>query len=285
MKRITLLSVIVIIISGFNCSKELATQSDPQPDSRLLFYNLDREIYTITNNQDQPEYIFNGAYPIWLDSKSQIGFHSPFNNDYYVYDIDKDDTVRTYDITKHGGFSNGRFSEYLNKFLFSFELDGQPSIILMDLSGNIETISLDYPIKNPVCSGVDDWIYFLNFIDGTGDVSRMKSDGSEIEHFTSSADFIYSNFSVSHDGNFIAVPKWNESYHSIAIIDTRTKQERSIDLTNLNLVGYTSFSKDNKYIYFTGGDNRDLYRINFDGSNLQQYTDSSSEYYYRPLSW
>jgi hypothetical protein len=244
----------------------------------------------ITNVQGQPEHIVDGEYPIWIESKSLIGFHSHSNTTYNVYDIEKKDTARTYNISHLHMFLHGRFSAYLNKFLFNFNHDVtyygvHSSIALMDLDGNIETISLDYPIKNPVCSGVDDWIYFLSFIDETGDVSRMKSDGSEIEHFTASSEFIYSNFSVSYDGKYITVPKWNENFHSIAIIDTHTKQERLIDLTYLNLVGYTSFSKDNKYIYFTGGDRRDLYRINFDGSNLIQYTDNSSEFYYRPLSW
>ena len=80
------------------------------------------------------------------------------------------------------------------------------------------------------------------------------------------------------------MPKWKDDFHYIAIIDTKTKDERLIDLSHLNVVGYTSLSKDNKYIYFTGGDNRDIHRINFNGSDLQQLT-NNSEYFYRALSW
>ena len=250
-----------------------------------MVYSLDNKIYKIDNEFAAPQYLAEGRYPTWLDSKTIIGYHSPDNYIYYIMDVEQNEILKTYNIRGYGTFTMGRFSEELNKFIFQVNLNGHPSLAIMDIMGNIEITTKLHSMNNPVCSGVDDWLYYLNNIDGTRDVSRMKKDGSLDEMITSSQDYLYSNFSVSYDGNYIAVPKWNDSFHSISIIDTRTMQERLIDLTDLNLVGYTSFSKDNKYIYLTGGDDRDIYRINFDGTNLIQITDSAFNYYYRPLSW
>ena len=251
---------------------------------KLVCYTLDQQVYIIDGDPDKPEIIANGGYPFWVDSKSMIGSNSPSNFEFYIINPETGEIVKTYDITGYGTFTFGRYSEVLDIFVFAVNHHGLPAIAIMDISGKIEIVKRDYPLYNPACNGVDDWIYYLNQQDGTFDIFRMKPDGSLDEPIAVSSDFRYGNFSVSYDGKYVSAPKLKDNFHLIAIIDTDTKQERLIDLSHLNLVGYPSFSKDNRYIFFTGDEQRNLYMINFDGTGLKKLT-SSSLRCYRPLAW
>jgi len=252
-------------------------------ENSVLYYDLNSNFH-MSNEAFTLTYTFqNGCYPIWLDSKTKIGYHSPSNFMYYVIDATTKDTLNSYNITGYGTFISGRYSEHLEVFLFDVNVDGLRSIGIMDWNGNITIISREYSVTNPVCSGVDDWIYYRKNVDGIYNIFRMKPDGSSEEQITNNLEYTYGNFSISYDGNTIVAPKFNDDSHYIAKIDTRTKQETLIDLSNLNLVGYTSFSKDNQTIYFTGDNERHLYKINFDGTGLEKL--SNTGYLYRPLFW
>lgn len=280
-----LIIFILLFLGGqviFSCSHS-TTGLNKEDIVDLLCYGSNGQFYLSDESFTSIDTFLSATYPIWLESKTKIGFHSKSNLNYYIIDATTKDTVNSFDITGYGTCIAGRYSEALKIFLFDVNHHGLRSLGIMDWDGNIEIINLQHPINNPVCSGIDDWIYYLKNVDGTNDVFRIKSNSSSEEQITNSQEYLYSNFSVSYDGNYIAVPKFNSTNHYIAIIDTKTKNETLIDLSYLNLVGYTSFSKDNKYIYFTGDENRNLYRINFDGTGLKQLTDKG--YLYRPLSW
>jgi hypothetical protein len=283
MKKIILLILLFLSLQIILTCSRSTTGLNKEDPIDILCYGLNGQFYLINESFNSIDTFLAATYPIWLDSKTKIGFHSKSNLNYYIIDAATKDTLNSFDVTGYGTCIAGRYSEAMEIFLFDVNLHGLRSIGIMDWNGNIEIINLQYPINNPVCSGIDDWIYYLKNVDGSNDVYRIKSNGSLEEQITNSQEYLYSNFSISYDGNYIVIPKFNNLEHYIAIIETETKNETLIDLSYLNLVGYTSFSKDNKYIYFTGDENRNLYRINFDGTGLKQLTDKG--YLYRPLSW
>ncbi len=286
MIKLKITPIIIIIWQIFySCSSTGTGLKDKtsQLDNRIVYYGLNQMSFLSDEKSTYIDTVAYGAYPIWLDSKTKIGFHSVSNANYYIIDAENKETLNTFNLSGYGTMIAGRYSEKLEVFIFDVNNHGLRSIAIMDWDGNIDIMNNQHPVYNPVCSGVDDWIYYLKNVDGTRDVYRMKPDGSLEEEITNSLEYKYSNFSVSHDVNYIVVPKWNDDNHFIAIIDTDTFNETLIDLTFLKLVGYTSFSKDNKYIYFTGDENRNLYQIKFDGTELKQLTNIG--YLYRPLSW
>jgi Tol biopolymer transport system component len=253
-------------------------------DNSIIYYDEESNIYLQTDNSDQSSVILNGFYPFWMNSKSQIAYHSPDNYHLHIADASTYQIVKTYNISGFGTFYFGRFSIQLNLFLFTVDHHGQPAVGLMDQYGNIEIVTREYPIANPVASGIDNWIYYLNKKDGTYDIYRMKSDQSFDESITNSKDAKYSYCSVSYDGKYIVTPKHEGEFHYLAVIETQTKNERTIDLTDLEVIGYPSFSRDNEYIYFTGGRNIDIHRIKFDGSDLKNLT-KNNDRLRRALSW
>jgi len=286
MKNLKLFLIIIISMQIYvSCSTNeiISNNKSSDIDNRILFYGLNRMIYISDESFSLIDTVANGVYPVWLDSKTKIGFHSPNNFYYYIIDAVTKDTLNSYDLTSYGTFVRGRYSEVLSKFIFDVNHHGFESLGIMDSEGSIQIMSLDYPIYNPVSSGTDDWIYYLKNADSTFNVCRMKLNGAVEEQITNSSEYGYGNFSVSFDGEYIVVPKKNSEHHFIVIIDTKNFKETLIDLSSLNLVAYTSLSKDNKFIYFTGDENRNLYKINFDGTGLEQLTDTG--YLYRPLTW
>ena len=250
----------------------------------LVFYSLDQKIYMTSENDLKLKMIGSGGYPIWLNSKLVLGYHSTDNFYYHIYDIANNQILKSYPISGYGTFTFGRYSEYLDVFAFSVNHHGLPALAIMDIEGNIRIIKRTYPLYNPAFSGVDDWMYYLNQADGSFDIFRMKLQNEIEESIAVDTDFRYGNFSVSYDGRYLVAPKLKDNFHLIAVINTDTREERIIDLSYLGLVGHLSFSKDMRYIFFTGGTQRDAFRLNFDGSGLTNLTKGATTSN-RPMAW
>lgn len=285
MKNFTLVIFLMIICQIiFSCSDSSIVPSKGGVDNRVIYFDSNKNIFISDEVITNIDTFITGGYPIWMDSKRKVGFHSSNNLTYYILDTQNKDTLQVYDITGYGTFMFGRYSETLDVFTFAVNHHGQPSLAIMDSEGNIDIITREYRLGNPVFSGSDDWLYYFQEQDGTLDINRMKIDGSQDESITDEKEFAYGNFSVSYDGNYIVAPKRTDELKYFAVINTNTKDERLINMTELNSLGYTSLSKDNKYIYFTSGNPSNLYRINFDGTELIQLTDDDVKYI-RPLVW
>ncbi len=285
MKNFTFVILLMIICQIiFSCSNLSTVPSKNVLDNRIIFFDGNKNIYISDEFITNIDTFASGGFPIWINSKSKVGFQSASNFFYYILDMETKDTLQIYNISGYGTFTFGRYSEVLDVFAFVVNYHGQLSLAIMDAEGNIKIITREYRIGNPTFSGSDDWLYYFQEKDGTFDINRMKIDGSQDEALTNEQDFAYGNFSVSFDGKYVVAPKRTDELKYIAVINTSTKDERLIDMTELNSLGYTTLSKDNKYIYCASGSPSNLYRINFDGTELLQLTDNDV-IYYRPLVW
>ncbi len=285
-KFLVSISFTMLIIFLTSCSSSVGPAENSGNDLSILSYSNSQYSFFIKDSTSYLEYIAAGRYPIWLKSKSRIGYISESGYEFIIFDFKTKNVVKNYSLENYGKVAFVRYSPILEKYLFVTYVNSLPSIAVMDTSGLINTISQSYAIANPATSGSDDWIYYLNRKNGVYNIYRMKYDGSSDMPITNSEVFTYGNFSVSYDGKYIVAPKQNLDigYHAISIINLTSNEERLIDLSSLNILGYTSFSKDNKYIYFIGGYNREIYQINFDGSHLKKII-SFPDGLNRPLQW
>jgi hypothetical protein len=93
MKKLSFILCLIIFISQVqNCKN--CTECDPEEiltsdDNRIVFYGTGKHLYVIDGSLAFPEYFADGGYPIWLESKTKIGFHSPSNYNFYIINAEQ----------------------------------------------------------------------------------------------------------------------------------------------------------------------------------------------------
>lgn len=257
-----------------------------QPEEQnnyVLVYTSNFESYYMKEDGTELTKFADLGSPVWMNNKKSIALQNGSQINVYKFsDFSLEKTINF--NASVNGFSLW-YSPYSQQFMFTSGGSNYFGIGVVDQSGNVNVISKNYDIGNPVMSAADNWMYYLNKEDGTWDIHRMKSDGSNDEPITTQASAFYGNFGVSYDGTLLVAPKIDGAKNYLSIIKTADKSESLIDVTNVGqLIGYTTITKDNQYIYFTATSNRNIFRIKIDGTDLQQLTFSTNTFH-RAMTW
>jgi hypothetical protein len=185
-----------------------------------------------------------------------------------------------------------RFDKQLQVFLFSYHDQDRTRIAAIDYQAAkvIELTNTGQQESNPVCSKVDDWIYYSSLQNGTWDIYRKKLDGSNVEVVYEDIDFDLVTFNVSADGKFLITPKFKDGKGLVVFYDI--KRHSIIHELELPVQGhplYATLSDDNKAIFFVNGTPydytkpRNIYRMALDRTQLFQLTNYTNHLAIRPL--
>lgn len=249
----------------------------------VLVYTSNYESYYMKEDGTELTKFADLGSPVWMNDKKSVALQNGSQiNIRRFSDFSLEKTINF--NASVNGFSLW-YSPFSQKFMFTAGGSTYFRIGVVDLEGNVNIVSKNYDIGNPVMSAADNWMYYLNKEDGTWDIHRMNSDGSSDEPITSEPSAFYGNFGVSYDGTLLVAPKIDGSKNYLSIINTGNKSESLIDVTSVGqLIGYTTITKDNQYIYFTATTNRNLFRIKIDGTDLKQLTFSTTTFH-RAMAW
>lgn len=303
-----LLLFLLIGITIISCDK-IPTDPDPDPivnNETVLFYTREMDsssssIYTMDLDGKNLRLKTRGtcSYPVWYNEKSSILYFD--HGDYALIIQDLEDPFAIDSLIHiHKNMIFPRYSKILNSLIFSHRDYGISQIAKLDLKTfavtNIDTSGTEK--VNPVCSLVDDWIYFSEFNGTSYDIYRMKDNGTNRETILTDPNFNYNVFSVSADGTLLVTPKYlqsadNTEYESYLVVyDLKNKSIlHEIPFVEKGIALYASLTFDNKYILFVNGypnnfnKSRNIFRINIDGTNLEQITFFENQLAIRPLSW
>lgn len=250
----------------------------------LLLHTSNNESYSMYSDGTGIKKLLNYGYPIWMNEGKSIAVQSA--DKIFIYNFENLNLEKTIQLNPSiGGFYLG-YSDVTKKFTSIGNKNGHQTIIITDTEGNAIEIVKDYGTGSPATSAVDDWIYFVSADMGVNNIHRIKSDGTQEESLTNETEFTYGSFGVSYDGTLIVAPKVYGTQKFLAIINTATKSEKTIDVSTLgkDFMGYATISKNNEYIYFTATLSRNLYKIKLDGTGLKQLTFSNITFH-RAKAW
>ncbi|OQX94867.1 hypothetical protein B6I21_08440 [candidate division KSB1 bacterium 4572_119] len=290
----------------FSCVESPFEPNSNFDNDIILFYTREinsffSSIYTIDLNGNNLNFITKGnvSYPIWYHGKNKIIYLDHGNLDLVFKDflISSDQDCRIH-INYNMIFP--RFSRSLNCIVFSHRQGGISQIAEMDLATllvrNIGS-SPNHRI-NPVCSAVDNWIYYSEKKDSSYDIYRIKEDGSDLELMLSDPIYNFNTFSVSADGSLLVSPKYFVSmdqteYDSyLVVFDIASKSVLyEIPFVGNGVALYSSLTYNNEYILFVNGipNNfaipRNIFRMRIDGKSLKQITFFENQLAVRPLAW
>jgi Tol biopolymer transport system component len=263
----------------------------------ILFYtiNLQKNPYQIcrmNSNSHNIEILAEGYkdYPIWSQDSTKF-IYVDFSN----WAIVEEDFI-THEVTEICSIDrNMMFLRYFpikDMFLFSYKIGSESKIGALDYRNNsiIELTDASFDEVNPVCSDVDDWVYFSRSVNGTYDIYRIKIDGSNEELVYDDENYNLSSFSMSSDGKFLITPKYLDGKGFVVFYDVERHQ--IIHELELPIDGhpmYASLSPDNKAIFFVNGtpynysEPRNIYRMALDRTQLYQLTNYSDKLAIRPI--
>ncbi len=267
----------------------------------VLFYAISMEnnedigIYITDPGSQSAKLILQGpyGYPIWKDLKHKIAYQNLANYSIEIRSLDGEIGPVSECVYYPHNVLFMHFSAMLSSYLFSSQDGGMSGIAAMDRDGeNFRKISQSiYPEANPVISQFGQWIYFTRKLNGFHGIYRMDQNGENCREILSCRANL-NTFSVSYDGSLIVSPRYVENEGDIIVVDLESNQilhEISPSVPGIPL--YTSFSSDNRTVYFVNGFQNDyskprnLYRVDIDGSNLEQLTHFTDKIASRPLAW
>ncbi len=290
----------------FSCDK---SPSEPEPDvenETILFYALEPEspfssIYTIGLDGSDLTLIDRGmcSYPVWYNDKNTILYLNHGNYQLVFKDL-KHQYAQDSIVHLNDNILFLRYARSFNSIVFSHWQAGISQIARMDLETfNVMTVdSSTNDRKNPVCNRVDNWIYFSQYNGSSYGICRIYYDGSNFETILCDSSYDFTTFSVSADGNLLVSPRYRirpeqstyESY--IVVFDLKSRSVLyEIPFEGTGVALYSSLTFDDKYILFVNGipDNyttpRNIFRMEIDGSNLEQITFFENRLAVRPLTW
>lgn len=284
---------LVIILYPVNHNGDVIIVGIFDDDYRILFEGAfpgeSREMFTMNIDGSNIVSQGTGSYSVWDENKQSIYYL--LNHDIYHKDLNAPDTPGELLHDAQNLLMHMHLSLPLNSLLLTHK-DSYYNLLRFDLDEEemYDLSSRNIDETDAQTSRFDDWIYYRDISNENYTIKRMKPDGSQDETILADDNFTYSNCSVSFHGNFLVSVKKNSELIYISVYDIEAENERLIDITDLTSAGYPALTKDNKYIVFTspGPDNaaRNIYRINFDGTELMQLTNFESDYLtYRPLIW
>ncbi len=270
-------------------------------DNRVLFYaisienNRDIGIYIMDPDSLNAELIIQGAYsyPIWQDTKDKIAYQDLTDCSVEIRSLNDRNSPPLECIPYNQNFLFMRHSILLGSYLFSSQIGGGSKIVIMNDEGDsCRTISQsNYFEGNPVTSAFGSRIYFSREVNGFDGIFRMDRNGENVGEILSCRANL-NTFSVSYDGSLIVSPRYVDDEGDIIVFDLESNQilhEIFPSVPGIPL--YTSFSSDNRTVYFVNGfpndysKPRNLYRVDIDGSNLEQLTHFTDRMVSRPLAW
>ena len=265
----------------------------------LLFYTYDKQkspyqICLMNSNAHDITIINEGLclYPAWAQEDDFIYYVDFENTAIIKKDIGENPTQDSAVIPIDRNVQFLRYHAQLNVFLFSYHDNDRIRIAAIDCQAAqvIELTGNGHQESNPVCSRVDDWIYYSSLQNGSWDIYRKKIDGSSIEAIYEDAGFNLVTFNVSADGKFLITPKFIDGKGFVVFYDI--KRHSIIHELELPVEGhpmYASLSDDNKAIFFVNGTPydytkpRNIYRMALDGTQLFQLTHYTNHLAVRPL--
>lgn len=303
------LIVFFVILSFSSCSNIITDSQNSTNEDLVLFYVIDNDsdsisVYTILSDGSQQKLIEKGErrYPAWYEYPSKIitikrfmdSEHSRYQYDLDLLSLSDDDLLFQTLEADVENISFLKYSQTLNSILYSFSDYGISRIGRINLqSKNITKYNTrQYDERNPVCSEVDDWIYFSTKRDTTFDIYKMKKDGSEYQPVIIDQVFDLTTFSVSTDGELLVASRYNDQYSYLTVYNLDNNEIiQNIDASEFSMALYPSFTKDNKRILFNNGipydysTTRNIHIMNIDGSNYKQLTFFENFLTARPLAW
>ena len=212
-----------------------------------------------------------------------------WNYDIFIHDIYGGHSTQ---ITKNKWIDfNPVISPDLKKLLFVSDRDGNREIYATDLQWldgytqwrgtNLRNITNSQENDwTPVYSPVEDKIAFATYFpqNDNYDIFIMNDDGSNMENLTNTSS--YEKFpQFSPDGSSIIYQGWQKGMMDIFFISLLDRNNinitRNIDYNDIISHG-NAFSPDGEFIVFTSerDGNRNIYQMNFNGSQLKQLTTS-----------
>jgi Tol biopolymer transport system component len=298
--------VLVLIMLFISCAENPA---EPEPEIKnetILFYTREMNsrfssIYTVDLDGSNLSLIARDmcSYPIWFNDKNWILYLNHKNYELVFKDLSQPyapDSV----VQIHNNILFPHYSRLSQSIVFSHRPDRTSQIAKMDLNTFTVTHidSSTYDRINPVCSQVDNWIYFSQYTGLSYDICRMYDDGSNFEPVLCDSVYEYKTFSVSADGELLVTPKYricsndNEYESYIVVFDLTTRSTcHEIPFTGEGIALYASVTRDKKYLLFVNGvpDKylipRNIYKIKIGGSDLTQITFFQDQLAIRPLAW
>lgn len=301
-------AILILAIAG---CREANTESPILTnDETVLFYGFNGSsdsisIFTMNIDGSQIRNIDKGveSYPAWYGYPERIltvnKVYDPVRLG-YRYDLDVINLNHySYDkyVLKADMGDNITFLKYsaaMNAVLFSYYNYGLNRIGFLDLGTDeiVKFSNRSFDERNPVCSEIDDWIYFSTKRESTFDIYRVRKDGSEYQSVIKDDEFDLTTFSVSADGSLLAAGRNDRTRSYLTVYKINTKEVLlNMDLSHLGQALYPSFTKDNKRILFVNGmpydyeTPRNIHVVNVDGSDYKQLTFYDDLVLARPLTW
>ena len=265
----------------------------------LLFYTYDKQkspyqICAMNSNAHDIRIIDEGikTYPVWANEDDFIYYVDFENVSIIRKDIGENPVDDSIIISIDRNVQFLRFDKQLQVFLFSYHDGERTRIAAIDYQAAkvIELTDIGQNEANPVCSKVDDWIYYSSLQSDTWDIYRKKLDGSNVEVIFEDTNFNLMTFNVSADGKFLITPKFKDGKGLVVFYDI--KRQSIIHELELPVQGhplYATLSDDNKAIFFVNGTPydytkpRNIYRMALDRTQLFQLTHYTDHLAIRPL--
>jgi Tol biopolymer transport system component len=285
------------------------TDPGPEPvidNDLILFYTRDMNsslssIYSADLEGDHLTLRAKGpcSYPLWYNDKQSILYLNHESLDLVTQNLENPYALDSLlHVKKNMIFP--RYSKALDCLVFSHRDNGVSQIAQLDLKTlSINNIGVALKDRvNPVCSQIDNWIYYAEHNGTSYDIYRMKNDGLNPEIILADPHFNYNTFSVSANGDLLVTPKYLQStdkteYESyIVVYDLKNRFVlHEIPFAGKGIALYSSFTYDNKYIFFINGypydfsQPRNIFRVDIDGKNMDQITFFENQLAIRPLAW
>ncbi|MDD3520864.1 MAG: DUF5050 domain-containing protein [Actinomycetota bacterium] len=252
--------------------KKIVFTSSKNGNEDIFSMNIDgSELTQLTDNPS------NDMYPQITIDGNKILYTSDINGTWQIMSMNTDGSDKKQ-------LTNGRYRagfptmSFEGKYIFyEVYIDNNWEIFRMNSDGTNQTRLTFSP-------GIDDWHPFAHPFEfkiiyesgaiGNEDIYFMDYNGSNIKRIS---DFQIRKRvpSISRDGKYIVFAGYEQNYSSIFIMNSDGSGLKKLIDNGANNV-QPCISTDNQFITFysnIGGDNHEIYIVNFDGSNLLKLTE------------
>ncbi len=222
----------------------------------------DGDVSSITNDNNK----YFGT-SLTADSKTLVSIQNTNTSGIWEFDIDNQTGKQ---ISANSNFSNGIFGLDIstgNKIVFTRTKNSQTTEIVQMASdtSNEMILAISGVNKSPTYSSDGDYIYFESYRDGTQDIWRTRSDGTNQVKITNTNDVSESILGISSDNKILFYSElYKDSYGArLLSVNTETFEIKPIYDDDSLSINFSALSEDTtEFVYFaTSRDPSPIYNL------------------------